>query len=101
MLHSGKLTLAKENGLALKMYFLLKMGIFQPAMLVYQRITFLLNKLTKSTSRINLLEEYSINQAGFNWNVHRGIFTLNPEKNDPILKSICFCFNWVGKKPTN
>ena len=28
-----------ENGPGLKMYFLLKMGIFQPAMLVYQRVT--------------------------------------------------------------
>ena len=27
-----------ENGPGLKMYFLLKMGIFQPAMLVYQRV---------------------------------------------------------------
>ncbi len=28
-----------ENGSGLKMYFLLKMGIFQPAMLVYQRVS--------------------------------------------------------------
>ena len=28
-----------ENGPGWKMYFLLKMGIFQPAMLVYQRVT--------------------------------------------------------------
>ena len=27
-----------ENGPGLKMYFLLKKGIFQPAMLVYQRV---------------------------------------------------------------
>ena len=27
-----------ENGPGMKMYFLLKMGIFQPAMLVYQRV---------------------------------------------------------------
>ena len=33
--HSGKPT-----DLAFEMYFLLKMGIFQPAMLVYQRIVF-------------------------------------------------------------
>ena len=38
-LHSGKLTwLAMENGPGLKMYFPLKMGIFQPAMLVYQMV---------------------------------------------------------------
>ena len=33
---SSKTNMAMENGPGLKMYFLLKMGIFQPAMLVYQ-----------------------------------------------------------------
>ena len=38
-LHSGNLRyLAMENGPGLKMYFLLKMVIFLPAMLVYQRV---------------------------------------------------------------
>ena len=34
-------TVAMENGPGLKMYFLLNMGMFQPAMLVYQRVLFL------------------------------------------------------------
>ena len=33
-----------ENGPGLKMYFLSKMVIFQPAMLVYQRISFLFSR---------------------------------------------------------
>ena len=38
-LHSGNLyNIAMQNGPGLKMYFLFKMGIFQPAMLVYQRV---------------------------------------------------------------
>ena len=32
-------TVAMENGPGLKMYFVLNMGIFQPAMSVYQRVT--------------------------------------------------------------
>ena len=32
--------MAIENGPGLKMYSILKMGIFQPAMLVYQRVMF-------------------------------------------------------------
>ena len=38
-LHSGKLT-SQWNMSPLKMYFRLKTGIFQPAMLVYQRVVF-------------------------------------------------------------
>ena len=38
-LHSGKFNIAMKNGPGWKMYFLLKMGIFQPAMLVYQRVS--------------------------------------------------------------
>ena len=37
-LRLGHRQLAMENGPGMKMYFLFNMGIFQPAMLVYQRV---------------------------------------------------------------
>ena len=38
-LHSWQIDIAMENGPGLKMYFLLEMEIFQPAILVYQSLT--------------------------------------------------------------